>query len=158
MNRTEGFSGVFAATAFLARLVLILVGVVLIVGCIKVFFFGIAPQAKAPTTQAPRKKVERVYQEPEPLVSQTPISMLGYGQQATNLYILQRGLRIFTFSYTGSGNFVVWLIDEDGERIDLVANEIGTCSGSKATQIRRTGKYLLDVMADGGCGWRISIK
>jgi hypothetical protein len=79
----------------------------------------------------------------------------GRGQEATNLFSLTSGLYVFRFHYVGQANFVVYLINESGREIGLVANEIGDSDGSKAVRIERSGKYLLNVRSDGD--WSISV-
>ncbi len=78
----------------------------------------------------------------------------GQGQQGTSYFQLETGLTTFNFRHAGKSNFVVWLLDEDGRRVQLIANEIGSCTGSKAIHIARAGTYLLDVSGDGV--WTIS--
>jgi len=58
------------------------------------------------------------------------------------------GLWVFTLNYTGEKNFIVWLTDENGKRVALLANEIGTYSGMKPQKLD-AGKYYLDVTASG---------
>ena len=53
-------------------------------------------------------------------------------------------------------NFIIWLMDNQGNEIDLVANEIGNFNGSKAVSITQSGNYLLNIDADGN--WEVSIK
>jgi hypothetical protein len=58
------------------------------------------------------------------------------------------GLWVFTINYTGEKNFIVWLTDNEGKRVALLANEIGTYSGMKPQKLD-AGKYYLDVTASG---------
>jgi hypothetical protein len=58
------------------------------------------------------------------------------------------GLWVFTVNYTGDKNFIVWITDEKGKRVALLANEIGTYSGMKPQKLD-AGKYYLDVTASG---------
>lgn len=58
------------------------------------------------------------------------------------------GLWVFTLNYTGEKNFIVWLTDEKGKRVSLLANEIGTSSSMKPQKLD-AGKYYLDVTASG---------
>lgn len=63
------------------------------------------------------------------------------------------GLHTISAQYNGDGNFAVWVLDEDGQRQDLIFNEIGefegqsTYSGNHVGYIRieATGDYELDV-------------
>ena len=84
-----------------------------------------------------------------------PIVLSGTGQEATEKFVLKEGLVRFDFLYTGKHNFVVWLLDNDGREVELLANKIGYFDGSKAIRINKTGIYLLDISADGG--WTVTI-
>lgn len=81
-------------------------------------------------------------------------SFSGNGDDVLSFTATGDGLRIFTMSYKGSGNFAIWLKDSRGESVDLLANEIGSYSGRKSERIE-TGKYYLDVSASGP--WSITI-
>ena len=48
------------------------------------------------------------------------------------------------------------MFDSNGRRVDLLVNEIGSSSGSKAVQIPSSGTYLLQVEADGL--WTIQVE
>lgn len=99
---------------------------------------------------------------PEPTPVRTPIIIQksGTGQNVTELFYLQEGLARVTLTYTDksqySNNFIVDLLDENGERKDTLANEIGSFSGTKAIRIEKLGMYILDVMAKGY--WTIKIE
>jgi hypothetical protein len=80
----------------------------------------------------------------------------GNGQTATEPFELDSGLSVFRMSYQGARNFIVWLLDDDGRRVDLLANKIGSFEGSKAVQVPRDGTYLLQVEADGP--WTIQVE
>ena len=84
-----------------------------------------------------------------------PINLSGTGNMATDKFQLISGLATFKFSYTGESNFIVYLLDNDGNKVELVANEINSSAGSKATNITASGTYLLDVEADGP--WTVDI-
>lgn len=95
-------------------------------------------------------------QEEAPIPEPSPIELSGTGQKATEKFTLENGLSIFTMTYTGSSNFAIKLLDNNGKMVDLLANEIGNFSGSKAVGITSKGEYLLDVTASGK--WTVSIK
>ena len=138
-----------------ASLVGLVVGVVFIAGC---------PMLLLGSLSGVDQGLGNALRPVEQLVPQEPISLSGYGQQATGRITLSRGLRIFRFTYTDSSmygsNFSTALLDENGNYVDLVVNEVvnrgATHSGSKATRITRTGNYVLDVSADGS--WAIEIE
>lgn len=79
----------------------------------------------------------------------TPIRLAGQGQQATKKVSLSDGLTIFRMTHNGSRNFAIWLLDEKGNKLDLLVNTIGAFNGAKALGIENAGGYVLDVTADG---------
>ena len=85
-----------------------------------------------------------------------PITISGTGQKATSKFSLEKGLAIFRMTHDGEGHFGVWLLDAEGDKVDLLANEIGEFDGSKAVGISESGIYLLDISADGS--WEIAIE
>lgn len=100
-------------------------------------------QSQTPTTTVPM---------PEPI--EIPLS--GTGQKATEKIRLQAGLANFSMKHDGSSNFSIFLLDDMGNREELLVNEVGSFDGSKAVQIPETGNYLLDIGADGA--WTVTIK
>jgi len=94
--------------------------------------------------------VEEVVQEPEPII------LSGKSQQASDKFTLQKGLSIFKMTHDGSSNFAITLLDENGQRVALLVNEIGSFDGSKAERIKIEGTYVLDISADGN--WVITIE
>jgi|GEM_PF-2606726 len=82
-------------------------------------------------------------------------SFSGSGSTAIGPFTLNQGLAVFDMTHTGSSNFIVWLLDSNGEYVDLMANEIGDYDGSQATGIDARGSYYLDVDADGP--WSIDV-
>ena len=85
-----------------------------------------------------------------------PKTLNGTGQQASEMFYLDEGLVIFEMTHDGDGYFGIWLLDDEGDRIDLLVNEGGEFDGSKAVGINKAGIYLLDISADGN--WEISIE
>jgi hypothetical protein len=63
-------------------------------------------------------------------------------------------LRLFNMKYSGGSNFIIWLKDSQGNRIDLLVNEIGSYSGKKSVKLS-SGNYYLDVAASGP--WSVEI-
>ncbi len=72
----------------------------------------------------------------------------GTGNMIVPFTATESGLWIFTLTYSGPSNFIVWLKDDQGKRMVTLANEIGMYSGTK-TQNLDTGKYYLNVTASG---------
>jgi len=89
--------------------------------------------------------------EPEPEPQPERITLSGSGPEATRPFELEPGLSVFFMAHEGSSNFIVDLLDEDGNSAAPMglANVIGGFSGSTPVQIQRGGQYLLDVQADG---------
>jgi predicted aspartyl protease len=85
-----------------------------------------------------------------------PLELKGVGQQATRLFKLEKGLRRFTITHQGSRHFHVGLLDDMGNKIELLVNVTGSFSGSKAVKINKTGNYLMDIGADGE--WTVLIE
>jgi hypothetical protein len=98
---------------------------------------------------------------PPPAPTATPIpppagqTLSGQGQQATQTFQLVGGLAIFRMTHSGSSNFAIWLMNDRGERVELLVNEIGSFHGAKAVGVD-TGNYLLDITADGP--WTVTIE
>ena len=122
------------------------------------------PEASTPTQtpintspeMTPTPTQEVTSQSPTPTDTSEPIVLSGTGQEATSKFSLEKGLSIFRMTHDGDSNFIIWLLDEEGNEIVLLVNEIGEFDGSKATSIDNAGIYLLDVSADGN--WEISIE
>jgi len=58
-------------------------------------------------------------------------------------------------SNTGDSNFIVRLIDKNGETAELLANEIGDFSGTQAVGVDTTGYFYLAVT---GQHWGIDVQ
>jgi hypothetical protein len=86
-----------------------------------------------------------------------PIELSGNGHTATDAFDLEDGLTIFKMSYQGEQNFIVNLLGEPGPYANgvLLANELGSFSGSEASQTHG-GSHVLDVQASGP--WTITIE
>lgn len=95
-------------------------------------------------------------EQPRPRQAEAASKLTGTGQRATQFVTLTKGLHRFAMTHTGSGNFAPILLTRDGQRVELLANEIGHFSGSKAVRIVETGIYLINVQADGR--WTIAIE
>jgi hypothetical protein len=79
-------------------------------------------------------------------------SFSGYGNRGVSFKVTGTGLRVFMMTYKGLHNFIVELKDENGEYVDLLANEIGSYSGKKSASLT-AGTYKLDVTSSGS--WTI---
>jgi hypothetical protein len=72
----------------------------------------------------------------------------GTGNMIVPFTATESGLWIFTLTSSGPSNFIVWLKDDQGNRIVTLANEIGVYSGTKPQSLD-AGKYYLNVTASG---------
>jgi hypothetical protein len=78
----------------------------------------------------------------------------GTGDDVQSFTATGYGIRIFSMSYNGDDNFIVWLEDSNGNKLDLLANEIGSYSGKHSVSLD-SGTYYLDVTAGGP--WEIDL-
>lgn len=91
--------------------------------------------------------------------SQNPVGYAakGHGVTCTPLFPLGfQGLMEFRYRHYGKSNFIVYLLDQEGNKIKLLANELGNCKGSKAIRMDNPGNYLLNIDADGR--WTVLLK
>lgn len=98
--------------------------------------------------------------EPESAAVQGPpgITLSGSGPEATKPFQLEEGLTVIGMGHQGNTNFIVDILDENGNSVAPmgVANVIGPFEGSTPVQITRSGQYLLDVQNAGQ--WQIEVK
>jgi hypothetical protein len=90
-------------------------------------------------------------QAPPPFALQR---LAGSGQQATPRVRLESGLYQFAIRHAASGHFSVWLLDNTGEKVELLVNTSEPFDGSKAVRVPMAAEYLFDVSAEGP--WEIS--
>lgn len=98
---------------------------------------------------------------PSPSPSPTPPSpsppsytydFSGTGNQATALFGLTSGLTTFDLTYSTSeqySNFIVWLKDQQGNDVELLANAMTPYSGGRVVSVPSNNNYLLDITASG---------
>lgn len=84
-----------------------------------------------------------------------PDTFEGAGFQTSQFIRFEKGLATFKMKYTGTSNFIVWLMDDQGTKTELLVNTIGDFDGSKAVGITKAGNYVLSV--DGVGDWNIDI-
>ena len=98
--------------------------------------------------------------EPEPAAVQGSggITLSGSGPEATRPFQLEEGLTVIGMGHQGNANFIVDILDENGNSVAPmgVANVIGPFEGSTPVQIARSGQYLLDVQNAGQ--WQIQVE
>ena len=83
------------------------------------------------------------------------IKLEGTGRQASKKFTLEPGLTVFEINHDGNSNVIVRLLDQDGNAIDTLFNQIGQFNGERGFAIHDGGKFLLDIVADGK--WNINI-
>ena len=83
------------------------------------------------------------------------IKLSGSGDSATELIKLSSGFAVFEGQHTGSSNFIVKLMDENGNSQDLLVNKIGSYKGKTFANISSSGSYYLEVKAGGN--WNFTI-
>ncbi len=108
-------------------------------------------------TPAPPPPPEPTPTQPPPTPASRPVLLEfgGHGNEATQLFRLSSGLIRCDYTHDGEWNFIVYLLDEQGDSVALLANEIGACEGSSANGVRDAGNYLLDVTGD--VNWTITL-
>lgn len=94
--------------------------------------------------------------QPRPSSAATlPLSEDGRGDSVVGPLRLSEGLARFQLTHQGNANFAAILYRANGRRVDLLVNEIGAYSGSKATRIPDDGIYYLDLTANGS--WSVMV-
>jgi len=89
-------------------------------------------------------------------IKETPVELSGQGDTATEDFFLRSGLAVLDFEHAGSRNIIVELLDESGNRVELMINEIGSYQGKTLADIPRSGEYILNIQADGSWNAEIS--
>jgi hypothetical protein len=123
-----------------------------------------AKQAQGAQEQGVEPKEEQGQQaskpapEPQPEPAPRPITLTGSGPEATRPFQLESGLTVIQMKHQGNANFIVDLLDENGNSVAPmgVVNVIGPFQGSTPVQIKRSGQYLLDVQNAGN--WQIVVR
>ncbi len=95
-------------------------------------------------------------EEPAPVAVQyPPLSYGAEGSMATPFFQTKGGPLLVMMNYTGSGDFVVTVMEAGGNSIALLANETGPFQSTGIISLRSDVNYLLNVEAGGP--WTISI-
>ncbi|MFA5384514.1 MAG: copper amine oxidase N-terminal domain-containing protein [Eubacteriales bacterium] len=87
----------------------------------------------------------------------TPITknFSGNGVSYIDKFALNNGPAYVSYQFSGDGNFIFWLLDGNGKEKELIANEIGSCSGKTVISIEQ-GMYFVRVNSNGP--WSITIE
>jgi hypothetical protein len=87
-----------------------------------------------------------------------PLYINGNGKKMSDLFELESGLIKATFEHNGGGYFSIWLMDQNGKRIELFIGKPGKLKGSSSANIPRKGKYFIEVNADPNADWSVRIE
>lgn len=82
-------------------------------------------------------------------------SVSGNGNYATLPAYFEEGLQQFDVIDTGTSNCIVHLLDQEGDDIALLVNEIGPINGVREARIPSSGSYLFNIESEGE--WEISL-
>ncbi len=85
-----------------------------------------------------------------------PITLQGVGRQASQKFTLDQGLAVFHVRYEGDSNFIVQLVNSDGEGVQSLFNRIDKFQADRGFEIRKAGEYVLDIQAHGR--WSFTIE
>jgi hypothetical protein len=96
-----------------------------------------------------------IQQPPLTSAFELPLTFAGTSDNAYSAFTATSGTVKFTMSYTGTGNFAVILYDNNGNYVNLLANEVGSYNGSKSQSFSGTGIYYLAVTGVGS--WSITV-
>jgi hypothetical protein len=113
-----------------------------------------APITVIMTTTAPIKTTITTTVIPGSSSAPGSTHLSGSGYDVKSFVIYSNSVRVFDMSYSGEGNFIVWLKNSQGDNINNLANDMGSFKGTKSQQLE-AGKYYLDVSANGP--WTIDI-
>lgn len=111
-------------------------------------------EGKAPTPEA----------GPEPTPPPTPAPQTytydfsGSGNKMTQLFGLQKGITTFDLTYLTKeeySNFIIWLKNEQGDDIELIANAMDSYKGGRCISVPSDNNYFLNIKASGS--WTVHI-
>jgi len=115
---------------------------------------GYIPAASAFATVSTTRSTPAPTATPRPTTVSVPLKFSGNGDDVVAFSASGSSLRVFTMSYSGGSNYIIWLKDSQGNLVDLLVNEIGSYSGKKSARLT-SGDYYLDVTAAGP--WSVEI-
>lgn len=96
-------------------------------------------------------------EQPRPTEGYTiPRTLEGHGYGVTPFIQLEKGLKVFKMRHNGSGRFSVYVMDQDGRKVEGLVNVPGKFDGSKPISLENPGIYFLNVAGDGD--WSISVE
>ena len=124
-------------------------------------FEGAAYEGLAPGRYALEIKAdgEWTFEIAQPVLTEgqtAPVTLTGTGRTAPDALQLTRGSARFELRHEGEENFAVWLYSAAGERVALLANEVGAYEGTRLATVPSSGIYVLDVTAGGA--WSVAVR
>jgi hypothetical protein len=138
--------------------VLLMMVAVLAAGCSGVQSNS-APGTSSPMTNRPTETPRIQSTSPTLSGKSTPSSSAfffeGEGSDETPTFTHFPGSARLTYTYSGKGSFMVWLLDGDGNEIDLLVDDIGSVSDWTKVEFEEPGLYMFGVDSDGE--WTVSI-
>lgn len=109
------------------------------------------PETTSEPEPEPAPSEQEAEEEPAPVGPQT---FSGTGSEVLILTPLGEAVYFATVTHNGSRNIALWSVDENGQNIDLLVNEIGTYAGDVALNFRED-PAALRIEADGE--WTIEL-
>lgn len=95
--------------------------------------------------------------QPRPTTGDTvPYTATGSSDDVVGPIYLSSGLHTLEMSHEGDWNFIVHLVDLDGNTVEYIANEIGQVDFTQAIGVDEAGVYYLSVVGD--TSWSVSIR
>ncbi len=79
----------------------------------------------------------------------------GEGNETTEPFDLTAGTTVFQASYSGTGPFMIELLDANGDPVEQIAAGTGSMSAAKNFTLQQGGAYSLRVAADGP--WELAV-
>jgi hypothetical protein len=105
--------------------------------------------------EAAKKEEEEAKQAREAALKKAEAMKLsGNGDKVSDVITFEPGFVVFEADYKGASNFIVQLLDENGNMEELLVNEIGTFHGRNAVYLPAGGNYIVQVESEGS--WTIS--
>lgn len=102
---------------------------------------------KSSKDQQTTQQQQQQQQEPE-RKDQYRIAEMYSGNKAQIIDLIE-GPAAFEIEHEGDSTFTVWLLNNDGSQVELLADVTGNYRGIKTITVPRTGSYILDVKTAG---------
>lgn len=112
------------------------------------------PSSAANDQPAAAEQAETKEQAPARAPEPAPFVVKGRNENVSKKFTLQPGIAVFQMDYDGSSNFMVDLLDADGQQIADLVNEIDAFHGSQAAKVEG-GTYFFKVVSS--ASWAIKV-